>query len=124
MRTLTVHWPNGTRTTIGNADNVRIRLGLRSANFSINTGQPVAAAAPIATAAPISGVEAFEGIAPLSSGELAIAIDELIEGNFSPIYLQQEMRNYMECEPGDELGTGCNLPPMREEDFAGENTAE
>jgi len=124
VRTLTVHWSNGTRTTIGNADNVRIRLGLRSANFSINTGQPVAAAAPIATAAPISGVEAFEGIAPLSSGELAIAIDELIEGNFSPIYLQQEMRNYMECEPGDELGTGCNLPPMREEDFAGENTAE
>jgi len=36
-RSMTVTWNNGTSTTISNADNVRIRLGTRSSNFSIAT---------------------------------------------------------------------------------------
>ena len=35
VKTLTVNWSDGSTTSISNADNVRIRLGLRSANFSV-----------------------------------------------------------------------------------------
>ena len=98
VRTLTVNWSNGTTTRIGNADNVRIRLGLRSSNFSVST-----LAAASATTATISSSDAR--IAPLDAALAGFEADAeptavipprdeasegVTNGSYSPIRLPQE----------------------------------
>ena len=94
VRTLTVNWSDGSRTTIGNADNVRVRLGLRSGNFSVSTraaGAPAAAMVPLSIAATDTVMD-FD----LLSLPLDERIGELRDGQLgeqSPLFIQQEMRN-------------------------------
>ncbi|MCL2870274.1 MAG: SpoIID/LytB domain-containing protein [Coriobacteriia bacterium] len=101
VRSVRVNWSNGTSTTISNADNVRIRMGLRSSNFTATRTVPTGRAA----IAPL-GADIDLGFEPLSL-DLDDAIEELVEGDYSPLYITQEMRNYQDedcgtyCESGD-----------------------
>ena len=94
VRTLTVNWSNGSTTRIGNADNVRIRLGLRSSNFTVNrtlTAAPTIA--PLATSAPTGAMSPLAvsapTIAPLAtSAPLSLSLEgDVQEGDYSPLNL-------------------------------------
>ena len=114
VRTLTVNWSDGTTTRIGNADNVRIRLGLRSSNFSVSTFTASTAtsadlpAASIGTTganmtpldAALAGFEAPAGHS-IESLSLEETITELIEAGYDDMFLTQEKRSFEDvCDGG------------------------
>jgi SpoIID/LytB domain protein len=102
VRSVQINWSNGTSTTIGNADNVRIRMGLSSANFTatrvVPTGRELIA--PMDASIEATGSDLYETPEP----GLNEIIEELIEGDYSPLFINQEMRNH-DC---GESATDCS----------------
>ena len=98
VRTLTVNWSNGSRTRIGNADNVRIRLGLRSSNFTVSRTLPAGRASATGTMSPLSARTMSplisEATTPLSAAApLSLPLEgttakiKAQEGDYSPFYV-------------------------------------
>ena len=99
VRTLTINWSNGTTTTIGNADNVRIRLGLRSANFTVTSTLGTGAMAPLATSAPLM-------LEPEGRGNVDMRNIQL--GDYSPFLTPESTHDYDEFKcSGIEIPYRC-----------------
>ena len=93
VRTLTINWSNGSTTRIGNADNVRIRLGLRSSNFTVSRTLPAGRASITGTTVPLTAGAMTPLSAPvpsileLDNMRATVDMDNTHVGDYSPFYV-------------------------------------